>query len=47
MSLDVSKLWEINIAFLWGDEFVTGLEAFLQHSSVVTILDSCGGVRIS
>lgn len=31
------------LLFFWGDEFVTGLEAFLQHSSIVTILDSCGG----
>jgi SAM-dependent methyltransferase len=43
MNLDVARLWDISIRFLWNDEYLQGLEEFLTAHQVKTILDCAGG----
>jgi SAM-dependent methyltransferase len=43
MSMTLAELWEICTKFMWDEQYVLGLDAFLRSHNVKTVLDCAGG----
>jgi len=39
----LAELWDICIKFMWGEEYILGLDNFLKLRKIKTILDCAGG----
>jgi len=42
MKMDITDVWDLCIKFMWGKDYILGLDKFFKYHNVKTILD-CGG----